>query len=225
MSRSAIWLERCRALSYNLGKYFHCSGDQLNHGLSDCSCKCVPTPSRRLTDQSGRVEPSCLMRSATANMMDVYEYRKFSVLAILGVILWHTDLLLRLRQFGGGRLPVDRHNRLGLVDESALFFYRGWILLREISGDTWTPHGSLHRYSSSLFGILVAWVCVYAVIPSNWPVAVRDHGWWQPFQSETLKNVTLLGTQHIRLFLEGRSCRFGICGFFQHLCSVLPLWP
>ena len=31
----------------------------------------------------------------------------FRVLAILGVILWHTDLLLRLRQLGGGRWPVD----------------------------------------------------------------------------------------------------------------------
>ena len=31
----------------------------------------------------------------------------FRVLAILGVILWHTDLLLRLRQLGDGRWPVD----------------------------------------------------------------------------------------------------------------------
>ena len=57
----------------------------------------------------------------------------FRVLAILGVILWHTDLLLRLRQLGGGRWPVDVTINMVWWVEFALLFYRGWLFLREIS--------------------------------------------------------------------------------------------
>lgn len=127
----------------------------------------------------------------------------FRVLAILGVILWHTDLLLRLRQFGGGRLPVDVTIDLVWWMSLPYFFIAAGYFYAKSVKTHGHPMAHLHRYSSSLFGILVAWVCIYAVIPSNWPVAVRDHGWWQPFQSETLKNVNVLGIQNIRLFMEG----------------------
>ena len=125
----------------------------------------------------------------------------FRVLAILGVILWHTDLLLRLRQLGGGRWPVDvTINMVWWVSLPYFFIVAGYFYGKSVEAEG-EPIRHLCRYASSLFGILVAWLCVYTVVPDNWLVAVRDHGWWQPFQSEALKNVTLLETQHIRLFL------------------------
>ena len=125
----------------------------------------------------------------------------FRVLAILGVILWHTDLLLRLRQLGGGRWPVDvTIDMVWWVSLPFFFIVAGYFYGKSVEAEG-EPIRHLCRYASSLFGILVAWVCVYTVVPDNWLVAVRDHGWWQPFQSEALKNVNLLETQHIRLFL------------------------
>jgi surface polysaccharide O-acyltransferase-like enzyme len=125
------------------------------------------------------------------------------VFAIVGVILWHTDLLLRLRHLGGGRWPVDLTiDLVWWVSLPYFFIVAGYFFGKSVDTDG-HPIARLRHYSSSLIGILVAWVCVYAVIPSNWPVAVRDHGWWQPFQAEVLKNMPLLATQHIRLFLEG----------------------
>jgi surface polysaccharide O-acyltransferase-like enzyme len=125
------------------------------------------------------------------------------VLAVLGVILWHTDLLLRLRELGGGHWPVDLTiDLIWWVSLPFFFLVAGYFYGKSVAAEG-HPIGHLSRYASSLFGILVVWVCIYTVIPSNWLVAVRDHGWWQPFQLEALKNVNLLGTQHFRLFLEG----------------------
>jgi surface polysaccharide O-acyltransferase-like enzyme len=61
----------------------------------------------------------------------------------------------------------------------------------------------LRRYASFLVWPLLAWLCIYTVVPRNWPVEVRDHGWWQPFYSTALKNGNLFGTQHVTLFLDG----------------------
>ncbi|HEY7130461.1 MAG TPA: acyltransferase family protein, partial [Nitrospira sp.] len=129
----------------------------------------------------------------------------FRVLAILGVILWHTDLLLRLRQLGAGRWPVDvTIDMVWWVSLPYFFIVAGYFYGKSVEAEG-EPIRHLRRYASSLFGILVAWVCVYTVVPDNWLVAVRDHGWWQPFQSEALKNVNALETQHIRLFLGGHA--------------------
>jgi surface polysaccharide O-acyltransferase-like enzyme len=127
----------------------------------------------------------------------------FRVLAILGVILWHTDLLLRIRQFAGGRWPVDvTIDLVWWVSLPYFFIVAGYFYGKSVNAHP-HPLAQFYHYSSSLIGILVAWVCVYAVLPSNWPVAVRDNGWWQPFQTEALKNMNLLATQHIKLFLMG----------------------
>ncbi len=142
---------------------------------------------------------------AKAMASRIASIESFRVFAILGVILWHTDLLLRLRHLGNGRWPVDL--TIDLVWWATLpyfFIVAGYFYAKSV--DTYGhPIAQLRHYSSSLIGILVAWVCVYTVIPSNWPVAVRDHGWWQPFQTEVVKNMTLLSSQHLRLFLEGES--------------------
>lgn len=133
----------------------------------------------------------------------VSSIESFRVLAIVGVILWHTDLLLRLRHFAGGRWPVDL--TIDLVWWMSLpyfFIVAGYFYWKSVQAEG-HPFAHLWRYSSSLFGLLVAWVCIYTVVPSNWLVLVRDHGWWQPFQSEAVKNLDLLRTQHIRLFLDG----------------------
>ena len=82
----------------------------------------------------------------------------FRVLAIFGVILWHTDLLLRLRQLGGGRWPVDV--TIDLVWWAICPTFLSWLVISdgksvEAEGE---PIRHLCRYASSLFGILVAWV-------------------------------------------------------------------
>src|SRR5215471_7712884 len=98
----------------------------------------------------------------------------FRVLAILGVILWHTDLLLRLRQLGGGRWPVDvTIDMVWWVSLPYFFIVAGYFYGKSVEAEG-EPIRHLGRYASSLFGILVAWVCVYTVVPDNWLVAVRD---------------------------------------------------
>lgn len=146
---------------------------------------------------------------------DVARYRKsndtrgripsiecFRVLAIFGVILWHTDLLDRLRIIGNGYWVVGLNLDLVWWLSVPYFFIVAGYFFRTsvlIHGD---PISHLRRYVSSLGWIFIAWLCIYTVIPFNWPVAVRDHGWWQPFYSETLKNVNVLATQHVRLLLS-----------------------
>jgi surface polysaccharide O-acyltransferase-like enzyme len=46
-------------------------------------------------------------------------------------------------------------------------------------------------------------MCIYIVTPPGWPAEVLHHGLWQPFYSEALKNIHLLETQHIWLFIAG----------------------
>ena len=129
----------------------------------------------------------------------------FRVLAIFGVILWHTEFLGRLQQLGGGRLLVDITVYLVWWVSVPFFFIAAGYFFGKSVRTHEKPLAHLRRYSSSLVWIFLAWLYIYAVIPSNWPAEVRDHGLWQPFYSEALKNLNLLATQHVRLFLGGES--------------------
>ena len=129
----------------------------------------------------------------------------FRVLAIFGVILLHTDFLGRLAQLGGGRLLVNHTiNMVWWVSLSYFFIAAGYFFGKSVRTHG-NPIAQLRDYSSSLVWILLAWLCIYTVIPSNWLAEVRDHGLWQPFYSEAQKNLSLLATQHVRLFLDGTS--------------------
>lgn len=129
----------------------------------------------------------------------------FRVLAILSVILWHTDFLGRLQQLGGGRLLVNVSVYLVWWVGVPYFCLAAGYFFGKSLQTHGNPLAHLRRYSSHLVWILLAWLCVYTVIPSNWPAEVRDHGLWQPFYSEALKNLSLLATHHVRLFLVGAS--------------------
>ena len=141
------------------------------------------------------------------NEMDrrIASIESFRVLAIFGVILWHT-------RFGGGLRPTEGGFGNMLINVtislawwvSLPFFF---IVAGYFFGKSVRIHGKpiarLRQYVIPLVWIFLAWMCVYIVIPPYWPGEVFHHGWWQPFYSETLKNVNLLATQHVRLFLVG----------------------
>ena len=127
----------------------------------------------------------------------------FRVVAIFGVILWHTDFLARLQKLGGGRLLIDVNLYLVWWVSLPFFFLTAGYLFKKSAQAHESLIAHLCRYSSPLVWIFLAWLCVYTVIPSNWPAEVRDHGLWQPFYSETLENLSLLASQHVRLFLDG----------------------
>ena len=99
---------------------------------------------------------------------------------------------------------AHKYNRgAGLVGEPAFLFLTAGYFFGKSVRTHGKPIACLRRYVIPLLWIFLAWLCVYIVIPKNWPVEVYHHGWWQPFYSETLKNVALLATQHVRLFLMG----------------------
>jgi len=80
---------------------------------------------------------------------------------------------------------------------AAGYFFRQSVLTH---GD---PILQFRRYVSPLAWMLFIWLCIYSVIPRNWPGAVLHDGLWQPFYAEALKNIDRLTTLNIRLFLEG----------------------
>ena len=126
----------------------------------------------------------------------------FRVLAIFGVILWHTSILWRFRQPGGPLLINITAALVWWVSLPFFFLAAGYFFGKSVRTHG-KPIACLRRYVIPLLWIFLAWLCVYIVIPKNWPVEVYHHGWWQPFYSETLKNVALLATQHVRPFLVG----------------------
>jgi hypothetical protein len=123
------------------------------------------------------------------------------VLAIFGVILWHTDYLWKFRQPGGWPLFVEVTADLVWWVSLPYFFIAAAYFFGKSVRTHGKPIAYLRRYVTPLVWILLAWVCVYIVIPDNWPGEVLHHGWWQPFYSEALKSVNFLATQHVVRFL------------------------
>lgn len=127
----------------------------------------------------------------------------FRVLAILAVILWHTDFLSGLSRLTDGSVLVALIGNMvwwmgvPYFCIVAGYFFHQAVLVRG------KPLAQFQRYASSLLWPLIVWVCIYIALPPSWPSEVVHHGWWQPFYSETLKNLHVFSTQHIGLFLEG----------------------
>lgn len=125
----------------------------------------------------------------------------FRALAIFGVILWHTDLLGRLAQLGRGNLLVEQAIvMVWWISVPYFFMAAGYFFANKVR-EHGRPFVQLRRYFSSLVWVFLAWLCIYIVIPGNWMAAVREHGWWEPFYAEAVKNLHLLATQHLSVFL------------------------
>ncbi|MEK9142223.1 MAG: hypothetical protein AAB308_14305 [Nitrospirota bacterium] len=134
----------------------------------------------------------------------------FRVLAIFAVILWHTSTFVpNLSRFAEGHLPVILAEPVVVTGYllwwvgipyfliTAGYFFRKSSLTNE------DLIAQFRRYVSPLGWLLFGWLCIYIVVPSNWPAEVLNHGWWQPFYTATQKNVYLLADKHISLFLDG----------------------
>lgn len=134
----------------------------------------------------------------------------FRVLAIFAVILWHTSTFVpNLSRFAEGHLPVVLAGPVVLTGH--LLWWMGLPYFLITAGyffrQSALPHedfiAHFLRYTSPLGWLLFGWLCIYIVVPSNWPTEVLSHGWWQPFYSAVQKNIHILADKHIHLFLEG----------------------
>jgi len=125
------------------------------------------------------------------------------VLAIFSVILWHTGLVASLSRLEGKNLPLELTGHLVWWVGVPYFLITAGFYFRRSVLATGNPVAQLGRYVYPLTWMLFAWTCIYIVTPPNWPVEVFHEGLWQPFYVEALKNVHLLATQNISLFLEG----------------------
>lgn len=132
------------------------------------------------------------------------------MLAIFTVILWHTSTFVpNLSRFAEGHLPVI------LAEPVVVTGYLLWwvgipyflitagYFFRKSSLKNKDPIAQFRRYVSPLGWLLFGWLCIYIVIPINWPAEVISHGWWQAFYTAAQKNVDLLADKHISLFLDG----------------------
>lgn len=127
----------------------------------------------------------------------------FRVLAIFAVILWHSHFLSSLSQFANHNFWVVLNGHLvWWVGVPYFLITAGYFFQRSvlIQGN---PTAQLRRYVVPLVWILFVWMCIYIVTPPGWPFEVLRHGLWQPFYTEALKNIHLLETQHIWLFIDG----------------------
>jgi surface polysaccharide O-acyltransferase-like enzyme len=84
------------------------------------------------------------------------------------------------------------------------FFLVAGYFFRKSAQAHGDPLAHFRRYASSLVWIFLFWLCVYIIVPSNWPSEVHHRGFWQPFYSEMLKNLSLLTTQDLRMSLTGK---------------------
>ncbi|HKU52547.1 MAG TPA: acyltransferase family protein [Nitrospira sp.] len=125
------------------------------------------------------------------------------VLAIFSVILWHTGLVASLSQLAGKNLPLELTGRLVWWLGVPYFLITAGFYFRRSVLETGNPVAQLGRYVYPLSWMLLAWTCIYIATPPNWPTLVFHQGLWQPFYVEALKNMHLLATQNISLFLEG----------------------
>jgi surface polysaccharide O-acyltransferase-like enzyme len=127
----------------------------------------------------------------------------FRVLAIFTVILWHTDFGAHLTRPSDLALPVVITKCLIWWIGVPYFFIAAGYFFRQSVLTHGDPILQFRRYVSPLAWLLLVWLCIYFVLPGNWPGAVLHDGLWQPFYAEALKNIDRLTTLNIRLFLEG----------------------
>ncbi|UVT17211.1 MAG: hypothetical protein H8K04_06595 [Nitrospira sp.] len=128
----------------------------------------------------------------------------FRVLAIVMVILWHTDFVTNLIRSAGGRLPVVVTASLIWWAGVPYFLITAGYFFRQSVQNHGNHLDQYRRYVTPLTWMLTAWLCVYSFVPRNWPGEVVHHGLWQPFYLEALRNVLQLKTHTLQSFLEGQ---------------------
>lgn len=127
----------------------------------------------------------------------------FRVLAILAVIIWHTNVLSVLWHLTDGSVLVALiGNMIWWIGVPYFCIVAGYFFHQTVL-QRGKPFAVFQGYATPLLWLLVVWVCIYIAFPPSWPSAVARHGWWQSFYLETLKNLHVFFTQHIGLFLEG----------------------
>lgn len=129
----------------------------------------------------------------------------FRVLAIFAVILWHTGFVSGLSRLAGESLPVVLTGYLvWWVGVPYFFITAGYFFHRSVLAHG-NPIAQFRRHVFPLAWVFFGWMCIYIVVPPGWSAEVLRSGLWQPFYSTALKNVDLLATQHISLFLKGHA--------------------
>lgn len=127
----------------------------------------------------------------------------FRVLAILAVIFNHTNFVPSLRQLADGQfLVVLTGYVVWWVGVPYFVITAGYFFRKSLFTDG-NPIAQFRRYATPFAWMLLGWMCIYIVTSPYWPAEVFRQGLWQPFYSETLKNMHLLATQNIGLFVEG----------------------
>lgn len=127
----------------------------------------------------------------------------FRVLAIFAVILWHSRFVSHLSAFVDGHLPIVVTGYLVWWVGVPYFFLTAGYFFHQSVRAHGNPIAQLRRHVVPLAWILFGWLCIYIVVPPGWPTEVSQHGLWQTFYSTAQKNLHLLMTQHINLFLQG----------------------
>jgi surface polysaccharide O-acyltransferase-like enzyme len=127
----------------------------------------------------------------------------FRVLAIFAVIVLHTGLVSSLSRSADRNFLVVLTGYLVWWVAVPYFFITAGYFFRQSVLKGRNPLTILRGYVSPLTWILVVWLGIYIVVPPSWPAEVFHHGLAQTFGSTGLKNIHLLLTQHITLFLEG----------------------
>lgn len=127
----------------------------------------------------------------------------FRVLAIFAVIVLHTGFVTSLSRSADGNFLIVLTGYLVWWVAVPYFFITAGYFFRQSVLKGRNPVAILREYVSPLTGILVVWLSIYIVIPPSWPAEVFHHGLAQTFGATGLKNIQLLLTQHITLFLEG----------------------
>ncbi len=128
----------------------------------------------------------------------------FRVLAIFAAVLWHAGLASDLLKLAEGNFPLALTGYLVWWVGVPYFLITAGYFFRQSVLAEGNPVAQLRRYVFPLMGMFLGWMCLYIVIPDSWPVAVVHRGLWQPFYTEAVKNIHLLMTEHLSLFLGAR---------------------
>lgn len=135
--------------------------------------------------------------------MRIASFESFRVFAIFAVVLWHTGFVAGLSRLAGESLPVVLTGYLvWWVGVPYFFITAGYFFHRAVL-TYGNPIAQFRRHVFPLAWIFFGWMCIYIMVPPGWPAEVLRNGLWQPFYSTALKNIHLLATQPISLFLKG----------------------
>ena len=127
----------------------------------------------------------------------------FRVLAIFAVVLWHAPFVSSLSELVDGYFPVVLTGYLVWWIGPPYFFIAAGYFFGKSILTYGNPIAQLRRHVSPLIWIFIGWMCIYIMVPPGWPAEVLRNGLWQSFYSTVLKNMHLLATQNISLFLKG----------------------